>query len=202
MKEFIFWILITALLSIPVTLAGFKTRDAWTKMTAVASEPIAITPRKINLVANKEWKNTQTLEIKNIDSKKTLYAVWIKIKTKDTKASLEGVKITAEKKDELLSKKTQDLAVNYDAVIISGFSPDQSPVIYVVIYRIESNESKYFQITSDEQIDLLLDVQAVGFSDVAQALVEKRNKGGVGLTISPPESFTIKSFTISMEKET
>lgn len=210
-------ILIKIFFSIVVVgIAYFALTRIWTKdidILAFLKKPsesipikeptVVVVPAELNLTTS-DWGRTQVIEIKNTKSAVTVYSLWVKLRAQTQGAFLDDIQILSETGEEFVSESFSGVTVNYDLIKINALDSDNLPCVYLLIYKLNGLESKFFKLKKDatsgnaEKGSFSITLKAVGFSENPAPIATKNS--AAALQISPPENMTIKTISMLLKK--
>lgn len=163
---------------------------------------VVVTPSEINLTTT-DWSKTHIIEVKNKNPVDTLYSVWIKISSGSEIFDPQEIVILSEKGQSFVTETFSGVTANFELLKVYALDSKGYPCVYLVIYRIEALESKFFKVKRDkpkgnEFKPLTAFFEMKGFSTKAATIATQVNK--TALEIQPPENLQIKAIITLLKR--
>jgi hypothetical protein len=184
-----------------IDIQGFLKKPS--ESIPIKESAIIVVPSELNITTS-DWGKTQVFEIKNTKAAVTVYSVWIKLKAQTLGLGLEDIDILSETGEEFISESFGGINVNFDLMKIWALDAAKQPCAYLLLYKLKGLESRFFKLKRKRAKDaekkpLILSLTVSSFCENPAPIVTK--DGGAALQITPPESITIKTISVLLEKE-
>ena len=203
-----------ALTLIVLGVAYFALARIWTKeidLLALLKKPSETIPVKEPAVvvipsaldfATSDWGKTQLVEIRNTKTAGTVYSVWIKLKPETPALRPKEIEILSDTGEEFISETVGGINVNFDLVKIEALDQEKQPCTYLLIYKLQGLESRFFKLrrksSKDKEEPLMLSLKVMGFSENPAPIAT--NDRGAALQFKPPENMTLRGLSMLMKK--
>ena len=166
-------------------------------------EGIFVKPVELDLTT-KDWDKTRIFEIKSSKKENTVFSIWVKIWSANRDFKFEDFEILTETGKSFISESVGGITANYELVKINAFDPNDFPCIYLILYKLDPQESKLFKIKrfkSKEESEKVLKVslKVMGYSAEAAPIASKENQAA--LMITPPEPMKVKAISFFLSRD-
>jgi hypothetical protein len=164
---------------------------------------IFVDPVEIDL-KTKDWNKTHVFSVRNPKQNETVFSVWLKIKPIIGELKYNDIDILTEDGKSFISDSIGGITTNYELVKVIAHDPENLPCIYLIIYRIDPLETKFFKIMRRKAIDnsespLTVTMKILSFSNEAAPIASQNDKSA--LMIQPPENMKLDALSLLMKRD-
>ncbi len=160
----------------------------------VSEFPIIVTPQRFDLVSG-EWNGVSLIEVKNTESTKAFYSIWVKIWSEGDTSILDSIEVLPEKDKWFVSAQTKKSEMSFEIIQFGAIDGAGHPCICLLIYRMEGLESIVMKVSrvhpgnKDHETTRLF-AKVTSTSESPAQVLSQGEGGAVGFT--PPENLNIK----------